>query len=521
MRPSPAFPTPLHSMARPMFIHMTFRNWLVVCALIFALSATSTFAQEPPDPAAQPKTPLKQPGQTDPAKSNLPSDFDPPRAIPPVMTHNEELLSEKESKDLYDQLRRMGNYKLIFRNARLNDNSKEIIQTWAKWRLYQMTLKSNRKRLHEIRADLMNEINYAGQSSNVPRDDVEEFRYFLCDEVTKRATELLKNNFYVRLNAALVLAHLNLTDERNDIPEQAYAKAAIPLMDVLKAETGGGLDEQLEAVKIQAAIGLKRINLLGPPSDLNTNINGENFRNLMADTLIAELQDPNAHSWYQKRLIDALAAIDLVNDINSGRPIILQQLGEVLADDQRPFRVRARAARGLGRCELPASLNTQKLVFQILLLEHEMALAYQKDPNAYYWLDSFVDVYYAFHPVNTEEIELFGNRRQPGLIRKQPPLGSIVNDAFDVIKPITKNIIEQPGWRIPRVDENQQTSEDEDPVIVAERPDNQPLPDRMIADLAQWLQDNQPANHKLAPNLPELAPMKPVPGGDADTTASE
>ncbi len=64
---------------------------------------------------------------------------------------------------------------------------------------------------------------------------MEDFRNYLCDQVTQRAAELLDNNFHVRLNAVIILAQLNLTDEdaRKQLPEQAYVKAAIPLLTVI------------------------------------------------------------------------------------------------------------------------------------------------------------------------------------------------------------------------------------------------------------------------------------------------
>lgn len=464
----------------------------LVGALVCSLSASVVLAQAGGQnpPAAQQK----------PAEPKLPEGYQAPRTVPPVMTFNKELTTVEDDDKNYKELRSKDRYTLVFSNATLNSEAKKIVEKWAKWRAQQMTLKSNRQRLHQVRDELMRDIGYAGRSSGLKQQTVEEFRRYLCEELTARLTELLQNNFHVRLNATIVLANLNLTDyhRKNNIPEQAYAKAAVPLLDILKTQTGGGLDEQLEAVKVQAAIGLKRIALKG--DNLNFNVASENLENHIAKVLINELQDPNTHPWYQKRLLEALAALDIQNDVKTGKPIIIQALGEVLADPNRDFSVRARAAREFGRANLPASLNYQKLVFQILLLEHDMALAYQKNPNDFHWLDSFADLYFAFHPYSEDEIALYQPAKKfpPGLNSENRNPPAPVKDAYQQMLPIVKHVVNQPGWSIPKE-------------INLGRAPNAKIPAELITDLASWLSEHQPADHKLVPSLPDLAPNAPVP----------
>lgn len=478
--------------------------------LAFGLAISLADAQEPAPmnaaPAAQappetaPPMPMPMP-QAEPM--GLPADYKPPRAIPPVMDHNKELTTDAQDQSMRTELERQDKYKTaVFGSADASAKGKAIVDKWAKWRMNQLTLKSNHKRLHQVRDEIVYDISLAGNSSRVNRKQAEEFRNYLCDQVTQRATELLDNNFHVRLNAVIILAQLNLTDESKDIPEQAYGKAAIPLITVINTPTGGGVDEQLEAVKIQAAIGLGRINLLAPPADLAISVQGQNLRNLIANTLIAQLQDPKTNSWYQMRLCESLASIDLINDVTSGLPIIVKQLSEVLADREREFCVRARAARSLGRCVLPPGVNTEKLVFQIVLLEHEMALAYQKRPNEYYWMDCFLDVYFAFRPVTDTENQLYGSKRLPGLSQKN--LGNLVREGYQQILPITNHVINQKGFFPPKEGEPWAK--------------NAPIPAQLISDLGKWLQDHQPASHKLTPNLPDLDPQSPLPTASAGTT---
>jgi hypothetical protein len=204
------------------------------------------------------------------------------------------------------------------------------------------------------------------------------------------------------------------------------------------------------------------------------------------------------------RLCEALSSVDLVNDVTTGRPIIVQQLGEVLADREREFRVRARAARSLGRCVLPPGINLQKLTFQILLLEYEMAQEYQKKPNEYYWQDCFLDVYFAFHPITDTENQLYGSKRLPGLNQKN--LGNAVKDAYQQTLPITSHVVNQPGFIPPR---------DGQPWAK-----NAPITPQLISDLGKWLQDHQPSSHKLMPNLPDLDPQSPLPTASTGSATS-
>lgn len=481
---------------------------LLASGLAFSLASAQDAAPKKPAPAGQAPPATATPMTTTPPEAaTLPADNKPPRAVPPVMQHDKELMTDAESQALETEVVRVDKFTIVFRNADLSAKGKAVADKWARWRMYQLSLKSMRNRLHEVRADITRELTYAGGSRNVNRKQVEEFRNYLCDQVTQRATELLDNNFHARLNTVIILAQLNLTDEdaNRQIPEQAYVKAAIPLLSVINAPTGGGIDEQLEAVKIQAAIGLGRINLLGSVGDLNINVQNQNLRNLIAKSLIAQLQNPSAHPWYQMRLCEALASIDLINDVSTGRPIIVQQLGEVLADRERPFRVRARAARSLGRCVLPPGLNVQKLVFQILLLEYEMAQEYQKKPNDYYWMDCFTDVYYAFHPMTDDENRLYGNKRLPGLNQKN--LGVVVQDAYQALLPIASHVVNQKGFLPPKEGEAQAK--------------NEPIPAQLISNLATWLKDHQPTSHKLTPNLPDLDPQTPsLPTASVGSTTS-
>lgn len=476
-------------------------------------------AQTPPankTPPANTTPPANKTPQSNEAPKPMPSvadppivagEYKPPRSVPPVMELNKELTTDAQDQAMRTEVDRQDKYKTaVFSSADVSAKGKAIVDKWAKWRMYQMTLKSNRKRLHEIRDEIMRDLNYAGQSPSVNRKQVEEFRNYLCDQVTQRATELLDNNFHVRLNAVIILAQLNLTEEdgRKGIPEQAYVKAAIPLLNVLSAPTGGGIDQQLEAVKVQAAIGLGRINLLGPGGDLNINVQNQNLRNLIAKTIITELQNPKANAWYQMRLCESLASIDLINDVTTGRAIIVQQLGEVLADREREFRVRARAARSLGRCVLPPGLNAEKLVFQILLLEYEMSLEYQKKPNEFYWMDCFLDVYYAFHPMTDTEGQLYGNKRPPGLNQKN--LGNVAREAYQQLLPIASHVVNQKGFFPPKEGEAWVK--------------NQPIAPQLVSDLGKWLQDHQPSSHKLMPNLPDLDPQSPLPTASTSPTPS-
>jgi hypothetical protein len=61
--------------------------------------------------------------------------------------------------------------------------------------------------------------------------------------------------------------------------------------------------------------------------------------------------------------------------------------------------------------------------------------------------------------------------------------------------PVASAVANQPGWVVPKEGE--------------ERAKNNKIPPAMISSLGKWLQDHQPASHKLTPNLPELDPTSP------------
>ncbi|MCA9115827.1 MAG: hypothetical protein KDA79_12145, partial [Planctomycetaceae bacterium] len=76
--------------------------------------------QEPPAGAA-------------PAAIPLPKGFSPPPKIPPVMEMENELLTKDEDERLEKELRR-DRYSSILRSGQVNDRTRKVIETGARWR---------------------------------------------------------------------------------------------------------------------------------------------------------------------------------------------------------------------------------------------------------------------------------------------------------------------------------------------------------------------------------------------------
>lgn len=410
-----------------------------LCALWVASQNLHAAQDATPAPAATAKS------STEPLKK------------PPVVTHEEPLMTVQQFKDLKRKVQIK-----IARALRNGDMplDEQLLKDWASWRFDSMTMIQARTVppippppvpvpgappagkpalpnrdipfLSDLRASVTREIEGAGRLQNNPTTLV-NFRREVCKIVTEKCEVLLQNQLQVRLNAAIILAQLNLLEGDKDKPSHAYAGAAKPLIAVLKAKTGGNLDEQTPAIKLWAAKGLGNIALTARPQDLLVTLKME-----MARAIIAELQDPETHWWYQKELLLALASIDQVTDAQSGKPILVEALGKVLVDKNRDLRVRAAAARALGRAALPPNLNADVLAYHIMQLSHEIALEFQKNPNAGHWPACIYDLYYAFRPVTDRERF---HSRPPGLYDRLPSAN--IRDAYKPVLAMAKHIVQE------------------------------------------------------------------------------
>lgn len=427
----------------------------------------------------------------------------------PEMKINKPLIDPAEFEKLERQLKSK-NYLQVLLKGVLDGQAVQIIKDWTKWRIYELTMESRRDRLFELRQNIMRRIR--GAASSLVQSNPEaarKFREVLCREVTARCTDLLDNNYYVRLNAILILGRLNIleADPVQNKPPEAYGPAADPLLR--KVILAG----QHVTLKIPAVNGLKYIALL---ADLPTKTRQE-----IADALIAEFRNRKAHPWYQARLAEALAAVDL--QYNSQREaFIIHALTECVADKTRPPLVRAQAAMALGRAPLGSTVNVRLLIYEIADLTRALAEQYNADVQRIksgklanlpaYWTSSFLRIYFAFWPVHRTERIILQRRRNPG-DRKPGFLEKFKNradtkafydytqSAYEKIRPIVSHVLAQKAGNY------------------------QPVSSDALNSLKSWLNSNRPASFSVQPGvLPPVRVMKaatktPPPAAANKTTA--
>ncbi len=496
-----------------------------LCGVLTTLLVVSAASAQPP---AKGKSNQNQP---DVAKKKVKTPPRKPVKGLPEMEITKELITEREYESLGQKL----DTQKIFRILAAGNRNQKAIEDWARWRVYGMTLKSKRvnpkkqNELSDMREQLMRDLrNCARNLVKNNRPAAQAFRTIVCREVTNHCADLMDNNYYVRLQAILILSNMNLMDYDaiTRTPPIAYGPAADVLMDkVIKKP-------QHVSLKIAAVNGLRRIATLAK-------FDAERNRK-MAALLVSEFKNRESHPWYLQRLATTLGRIDLpVNAQN--QPIIAQALMEAVADESKPPIVRSRSARAIGRAAMPETINADVIAYELVSLARHIAQSYNRDVPPYltklkrynakefqrkqqlekqgekflydsknapkmpqYWPAAALDVYLAFRPENDIEEKLLGLRRRGfdrrvGLLKKFPK-NAAINGAYKVIRPITSHLLKQVRAGAPAV-----------------------VPDAEIDRLTKWLADtaNKPKSFQLQPGAKPIRTMKtPVTATDPNRTSS-
>lgn len=394
---------------------------------------------------------------SDPEK--LPPGYVPPAEPHPSLLIEKPLLSPDELTRLEKELGvRLQRYRdaLTPKGGVINDQTKEYLRKGIRYRLGLLTLKENRDDLAKLREDLsVRDLQLAGKILDKPKD-VEEFRKFIMKEITEQAAQLLDNNFYVRLQAVILLGELELlpADSNRRLSLQAYTPAAIPLLQVVTDP------EQPVEVKIPAVVGLYRILLLGTPD--------VQLRSRIAEAFVAELKTSNTHWAYQARLAHALTGIDKIYDLQQ-KPFVIQALAMVISDPQRDWRARAEAARSLGRVPMDGSINVKLLAHEIAKLGSDMAKAHEQSPQEHYWKMAFWNLYMAFQAYDEFDKDA-ERKRKGGLLNNPVTRQAAVREAYDKVLPLVRAVLK-----------------------------DQPIPPETQQDIAKWLEQNKPTDYKLTP----------------------
>ena len=451
--------------------HLRIGRWMpVVVVLVVCLCAGTEprrlAAQDPSADGAGDTADTK-----DEKKKPEPPVYSPPKDAPAIMTIVDEKITAEEVTKFFKS-KDYRRYRSALRSGDLNPTTRKLIQQGIRVRVLRMSLKSEKLNPYKRRRDLMREIRDAARQQS-DKAVARQFREFVLGEVTRNCKLLLDNALPVRLNAVIILAHLNVIppNPSKHILPVAYAPVADVLVGIISDR------KQHVAVKIWAARGLWRVARFGDPR-FKTRLS-------MASALIATLNDHNAHPWYQARLVEALGAVDQPLD-RDGKPFIVRTLLQILLDARRPWIVRSAAAKALGRASLDRQTNVSVLATEVVNLGRKMADAYNSDLKAHRrkqdrqhnWKQCYLDLYLAFHYYNDLE-----KKHHDGLLEKvqQAPLAArhknFVTGAYRQLLPMVNHVLNRDGI---------------------------PIPPAILTPVSGWLKTNSKGTLQVHPGLPPI-----------------
>lgn len=405
------------------------------------------FSRPKAPPAAKKKTtkeattaPLPDPA-LDP-DGGLPANYQPPPAPPELMTLEAPLLTE-EQQEGWKKLR--SRYSSLMRGSSDLSSAadKKLLEEGLTYRLYIMTLKDqlDNRELHDRRLDLTStDLQTAGKL--LKPQDVRKFRQTVLEMVVRLTEPLLKNNFYVRLQAATLLGELDwiVEDTPRGLKHETYTPACSLLIKVLMDP------EQPEAVKIAATRSIIRLMRYGQaPFELRRDV---------ATAVVSEFNRPETHFWYQMRLAEALSTIDFAFDAMSQKPIVVLSLQNVLRDTKRDVRVRAEAARALGRITLDAQVDISGLMRDVVSLSQQMATAQQQSPQQPVWKQAFFDLYLAFHHLDSNDRS--ADKKSNGGFLNGSATSTIAKQVYPMIIPMVNDVLNDQPIKAPNIQKVQE-----------------------------------------------------------------
>lgn len=399
------------------------------------LAATVGSAQAQPaargkgaEAAKAPKTPKADPpAAADPAAdSGLPPGYVPPRDPPDMMLEEKQLLTPEEQEQFKKEL--SNKYSKLIRNGNIRGAEvKAGVRNGIRYRLNELTIAKNRRDLSKIRERLtIQDLRQAGATGGLKVDQLREFRRELLTMIVEETEKLFDNNYYVRLQAAIMLGELNLMEEdlAKGIAREAFPPAAKPLCRVI-------LDpEQPEAVKIVSVLSLIRIMRQGNP-------NVEQKREVAA-AAVAELKRTDTNYWYQTRLAEVLGSIDVQLDLNRD-PFVFNALNSVLQDRDRDLRVRVQAAWSLGRHPLVPQVDLQRLSADIAAVGLDLAQKHAANPGRAQWKRCAYVLYLAFQAKDKNDME--ASRQRAGGLLNNPATVAPAKEAYNQLLPVITSVI--------------------------------------------------------------------------------
>jgi hypothetical protein len=418
-------------------------------------------ADESGDDSPQKGTPKSSSGKAQPPADDSQGTADQPTS---VFAISKPLMTDEAWKLWYDGKGR-ADYNRVVHTGELGDrDSMQAISNGIEAQVKAMSLPTQRENLARIVAELLRSVHMAADQKDPGAQRT--VRVAMVKEIIKRCHELEDNQFYVRLNAAILLGNLFVVAENpaNRITAEFYTEAFDPLMDVL------GKPGQPEAIKVAAVNGLRNVALYAnPPLEPSQKIR-------LAAKLRDELDKPDTCEWYQERLCETLGSLDQLLDLD-GKPFIVQALAKALFDHNRPLCARAAAAKALGRAPLPETMDLNVVAYGIANLSRQIVEARnEKKKHVRRWC--IMDVYLAFQPKNAAE-----KARRAGLLDRvnEPTFQKYkesIKDVYGLIRPMVAQDLKEM---------------------------NSAFPSEVSDHIAEWIKNHTPAQLRIAPGLPPIA----------------
>lgn len=374
----------------------------------------------------QNKVPAKAADDKTKAAKPILGKFSPPPVVPEIMKIEKPLMTEQEEA-AFPRSDDAKAFNRVFKDnpKTLNAAAQKAIDAGAKFYVYRMSMKSHRHHLPKKRVELQRLFHLKAKLGPA--------RNYFLQQVKTRAIELLDGNFHVRMNAVFQLSELDQVPENaaRKIPAVAYAESLDPLVAVINDK------DQPDAIKIPAVRGVMRILALGDP-----NVIDEKKRFQVSDDCVRELQRQDAHYYYANLLARTLGMSGIVYDRARKVQFVPDALLAVIVDKNRNWSTRCEAAKAIGRLPLDGSSKVKDITGGLVNLSHEMALAYNKVPRAFYWKGCFWDLYFCFRAPNAQVKPVAGLLNNVRILSGNN--GSLVKGAYQVLLPLVQHVLKQP-----------------------------------------------------------------------------
>ena len=372
-------------------------------------------------------------------------------------------LTTDEAWKQWSEGRGHGEYNNRVHAGDLDRDAMQIISTGIEMQVKALTLPTQRDNLGTIVAGLLRSVHSAADAKDPSIQ--RSVRFAMVKEIVKNCHLLADNQFYVRLNAAILLGNLFVVPENpvSKTPPEFYTEAFDELMQVLQRK------DQPVAIKVAAVDGLQNAALLGnPPLEPTRKIR-------LATALLDELEKTDTCEWYQERICETLGSLNQVYDLD-GRPFIVYALGKALYDQNRPLCARAAAAKALGRTPLPPSIDLSVVAHGIADLSRQIAET-RNEGKKHVRRWCIINVFLAFKPRNMDE-----RARRAGLLER------VDEPSFQKYKESIKDVY---GLVLPMVVQELKEADS-------------PFAPEIVEHLDDWLKNHTPAQLRILPGMPPL-----------------